>query len=250
MIRKIAVTLLALASASGCTSDRPNTTAQRGVGPSDAPAATQPTPTPEQGEQEDRTAAPSQPPALPDPFALGPGDLTAEKPAEDTAEEPPADEPERDLGAELSEIVRRSGCLDLEKAAQQPGGRLHISVSAYVMGSGRITRATVNAPGQPAAALRCAEQQVVAAGLTGPVPNAPANVSGSTTIEVIAAAPPGQTPAPSAAPTQVSPPPVEAPAPPANVASPTSEYSLRGGLQPDPMAGAPSSGAPEMAGPP
>jgi hypothetical protein len=94
----------------------------------------------------------------------------------------------RDLGAELSGLLAPvSSCVDLTQAATQANGLLTISVSAYVQGSGRVSRATVTAPGQPASALGCIQNQVLSLTLPGPIPGAPVQVSGSTQVQVRAA---------------------------------------------------------------
>jgi hypothetical protein len=193
-------------------------------------------------EPEPENTAPRR--KLKSPFdQLGPGDLMAE-PGTTPPPAPAPEEPEgeaRDLGRELSDLLRQTSCLDLAVAARQPGGRQTISGTAYVMASGRITRATVSASGQPSSALRCAESRLVAQGLRGPVPGGAQSISGSTTIEVVAEAPrPNQQPqaaqqASTQAPAQ-TPSPYGGAAP--NTAAPTSNYGLQG-VQPDEMAGAP-----------
>jgi hypothetical protein len=240
--RTIAVILLA--ALAGCGKEE--APAPRGIpGGVDRPAPPRRAPEPE-------AEAPQPEPSFgrkrPNNFELEPGDLMAQqaKPAEEPAAGEPAKD-ERNLGQEVAELARRSGCLDLAAAAQQPGGKLKVSVSAYLMPSGRITRATVSASGQPSSALRCAEQRVVQAGLTGPFEKAE-SVSGETTIEVVAAtAAPAQAAAPAPATTAVYPnrPPVDygpdrAPPPAqADMAQRTSDYSVTGTARPDEQAGAP-----------
>jgi hypothetical protein len=125
--------------------------------------------------------------------------------------EPPADSgPARDLSAELSAALAPvTRCVDLAQAAGQPDGRLVVSVSAYVLASGRISRATIDALGQPVAALSCLEREVLTIKLRDPVAGAPINVRGSTEVQVRAVAP--------HAPAAPLPPPM-APNPPADVA--------------------------------
>jgi hypothetical protein len=201
---------------------------------------------PEPSEVAEPTAerAPSK---LKSPFELGPGDLMAPQAAPPPAEPAPEEKP-RDLGQELAEAASRSGCFDVAAAARQPGGRLAISASGYVMPSGRITRATVSAPGQPSSALRCAEQKLVQSGLRGPLEKAE-SIQGQTTLEVMAAAnqPPAQPAAPPPPATAVYPsappaPYVEGAEPPPSerdMAQRTSDYSVTGTARPDEQAGAP-----------
>jgi hypothetical protein len=116
----------------------------------------------------------------------------------------------RDLSAELSSALAGvTNCVDLAMAASQPNGRLVVAVSAYVLGSGRISRATIEASGQPAPALSCLQRQVLAIKLRDPVQGAPVNVRGSTEVTVKAATP-------RASPTPLPPP--AAPNRPADVA--------------------------------
>jgi hypothetical protein len=190
---------------------------------------------------------------LKSPFELGPGDLMADSNAPKSAEpaepEQPADQ--RDLGRELSDMLTAPGCMDLAAAAKQPGGRLTISGSAYVMASGRITSATVTAPGQPATALRCAEARLQSQGLKGPVPGGAQSVSGTATIEVAVAQPAAPPQQQQAAPVQDRVPPLGPTNAPSlgNYGVPTeprkpemagrsSNYGLEGS-HPDQMAGPP-----------
>jgi hypothetical protein len=181
---------------------------------------------------------------LKSPFELGPGDLMADPNAAKPEPEPePAAGEERDLGRELSDMLAGPGCFDLAAAAKQPGGRLTISASAYVTGTGRITRATVSAAGQPPTALRCAESKLVSQGMKGPIPGGPQSVSGSSTLEVAVAEPPKTA-------TPASPQPTPRPPAPGGYAQPpdkgkapemagrSSNYGLEHG-DPDEMAGAP-----------
>lgn len=92
---------------------------------------------------------------------------------------------QRDLPAELTALMGRPGeCLELATVASS-GGRVTIVVTAYAVPSGRITRATADAPGQPASALRCLEQRATAGSLRSPVPGAPLEVTATIPIEVI-----------------------------------------------------------------
>lgn len=145
------------------------------------------------------TPPPEPPPAVEPPtvydFERGtadPGSLSAKPPATgltpgNALGAPAADAgaPARDLASELSAaLAPASSCIDVAQAAAQPEGRLTISVSAYLQGSGRVSRATVTAPGQPAAALSCIEKLATGLTLRAPIPNAPVQVSGTTQLQV------------------------------------------------------------------
>lgn len=96
----------------------------------------------------------------------------------------------RDLSAELSsKLNQMTDCVDPALVATRPNGRLVVSVSAYVLGSGSISRATIDAPGQPASALECLQRRVMATKLPDPVAGAPINVKGSAEVEVKAVGP-------------------------------------------------------------
>lgn len=96
----------------------------------------------------------------------------------------------RDLPAELSSALNQlTDCVDPAQAAKQPNGRLVIAVSASVMGTGSISRATIEAPGQPPEALACLQRGALALKLAEPVPGAPLNVKGRTEVEVKAVGP-------------------------------------------------------------
>jgi hypothetical protein len=126
--------------------------------------------------------------AAPDPAALSaklpPSGLAPGKALDLIASED-AGAPARDLDAELSNALSTvSNCVDVVQAAARPDGRLTISVNAYVQGSGRVSRATVTAPGQPASALSCIEKLVLAVTLQAPVPSAPVQVKGTTQLQI------------------------------------------------------------------
>jgi hypothetical protein len=96
----------------------------------------------------------------------------------------------RDLSAELSaKLNQMTDCVDLAQAAAQPSGRLVVAVSAYVLGSGSISRATIDAPGQPATALECLQRRVLALKLPEPIVGAPIHVKGSAEVEIKAVGP-------------------------------------------------------------
>lgn len=128
-------------------------------------------------------------PKAPDPGALArPAPAAIEEDAGDVVPTGPLPHDtvaQRDLPAELTALIGRAGeCLELATVASS-GGRVTIVVTAHAVPSGRITRATADAPGQPASALRCLEQRVTAGSLRSPVPGAPLEVTATIPIEVI-----------------------------------------------------------------
>jgi hypothetical protein len=137
--------------------------------------------------------APARPPlpTIPgdDPFDDRP---TPQAPTNDPqgpqAEQPvEEEEKKRDLSAELRDALGRpTSCLDLAKAAEA-GGKLSIRVSAYVAPSGRITRASVSAQGQPDESLRCIEKQALAVRMQEPIEDAPRRVDATIEFEVLRA---------------------------------------------------------------
>jgi hypothetical protein len=152
----------------------------------------------------ERATTPPDPGALsarPPPTGLSPGAALGAGLNDD------AGGPARDLNGELSGLLSPlSSCVDVAQAALQPDGRLTIAVTAYVQATGRVSRATVTAPGQSSGALSCMEKQVVALALRGPVPNAPTQVTGSTQLQIRAARTGGgQPPAPNAYPIAAQP---------------------------------------------
>lgn len=95
----------------------------------------------------------------------------------------------RDLAAEVSaRLDPRGACLDLARVAQG-AGRITLGATVTLLPSGRISRAVVSAPGQPAEARTCLEQRLLAAQLRANVPDAPRSVSATFTLEVSAAQP-------------------------------------------------------------
>jgi pyruvate/2-oxoglutarate dehydrogenase complex dihydrolipoamide acyltransferase (E2) component len=149
-------------------------------------------------------AAPAPPPAAPAPVAVDPFPAPAPEPAAAPAEDPIAEligglavsdagadngARPRDLAAEVSaQLDPRGACLDLARIAQGDG-RITLSASVTLLPSGRISRATVSAPGQPNEARTCLEQRLLSAQLGGNVPGAPRTVSASFTLEVSGAQP-------------------------------------------------------------
>ncbi|MDB4988302.1 MAG: hypothetical protein JWN04_3480 [Myxococcaceae bacterium] len=92
----------------------------------------------------------------------------------------------RDLPTELiSMLGQPADCLDLAAVASG-GGRTTISLTVSVMPSGRVIRASADAPNQPASGLRCLEQKASAAKFRSPVPGAPLDVTATIPIEVVA----------------------------------------------------------------
>jgi len=127
----------------------------------------------------------------PDPGALRRPDAGgAAASAEATPAADAGAKPERDLAAELAGLVGAPAqCVDLATVARG-GGRLTITLSATVVPSGRITRASASAPGQPTQAVRCLEQRLAAASFRGPVEGAPRSVTTTVPIEVVSQAAP------------------------------------------------------------
>ncbi|MET0341833.1 MAG: hypothetical protein ABW252_12585 [Polyangiales bacterium] len=125
-------------------------------------------------------AAPN-PGALSNPDAGGAGEPTAgAESAQDAA-------PPRDLARELTALLGQPGtCLDLA-VVEKSGGRATVTATASVVPSGRITRASIEVPGQPSSAVKCLEQRLTSGSLKGPIPGAPLQVRASVPIEVVAA---------------------------------------------------------------
>jgi hypothetical protein len=148
----------------------------RPAAPSTTPAPTTPEPVEHTVYDFERTGIPT------DPGALTVADSGAAPPAP-VPSEPEA--PPRDLAAELSSALSgASSCVDVAKVAAQPGGKLTISVTTTVLGTGALSRPEVKAPGQPQDALRCLEQQVASLKLDGDIPDAPLRVTASTELQV------------------------------------------------------------------
>jgi hypothetical protein len=193
--RRLALALLLCAPWLGCTEKTVQQPRQQGLAPGEerplgsvtAPVVAPPPPPPPR-------AAPS---TLASPFAPktpDPGALQRPVPSADeedagavvpTSPLPHDTVAQRDLPAELTALIGRAGeCLELATVASS-GGRVTIVVTAHAVPSGRITRATADAPGQPASALRCLEQRATAGSLRSPVPGAPLEVTATIPIEVI-----------------------------------------------------------------
>jgi hypothetical protein len=176
---------LVLAQNAGCKkSETVELTSAPGIGntmiaptaPVTAPAPTAPEPPQRTVYDFERTGIPT------DPAALTVADSGAAQPAAGPSE-PVA--PPRDLAAELSSALSTApSCADLAKVAAQPGGKLTISVTTTVLGTGSLSRSEVKAPGQPPEALRCLEQLVASLKLDGDIPDAPLRVTASTELQV------------------------------------------------------------------
>ena len=96
-----------------------------------------------------------------------------------------ATEPEgRHLDRELAAAIGSpASCLDLE-TARSLHGHLSVSVSATVMPTGNITRATASGGSLPPAVLTCLQTRALGAHLAAPVDGAPRTVSTSISFDV------------------------------------------------------------------
>ncbi|UJR79806.1 hypothetical protein [Sandaracinus amylolyticus] len=143
--------------------------------------------------------APSEPaPRMPDreaaairertrtPQAWGAGPLEV---TETRTETTPGEAPERDLGAELrSAIGTPTQCFDVQTARAMTG-TVRIPVRAYVMATGRITRAEVGGSA-PEAVRACIAGLLEARAMRGPIEAAPRTVSTELVLELQADAAP------------------------------------------------------------
>ena len=184
---------VALFAAAGCSEKTVEQPRQQGLAPGEerplGPVVLKSEPAP-------APPPPRAPSSLASPFASAkpdPGSLQRTDPPlmeEPGAAVPPAAEPhdkvaQRDLSAELTALLGQpASCLELASVAAA-GGRLTIVVTAFAVPSGRITRASVKAPGQPTSALRCLEGRATSGSLRSPVPGAPLQVTATIPIEVI-----------------------------------------------------------------
>jgi hypothetical protein len=140
-------------------------------------------------------AAPPAP--APPPRVRGPGGVAARLRARDEAVEapvpystrPPTEAPPpatveaapvaRDLEAELrAAFVPPPSCLTYERATEL-GASLRLRVSVTLVPSGRVTRASVSAPGLATAETACLEEAAMAVALSAPIEGAPRTVSAS-----------------------------------------------------------------------
>jgi hypothetical protein len=183
---------LALALSLAACSSREQPSRPRGLTPEEvpAPSATPPTSPPPERVQPPPSALPSPfAQRAPDPGALMNRDATVGSASGEVTDAAVDAGPPRDLGAELAaRIGQPVQCVDMA-AIVAGGGKLSITARAQVMPSGRITRATVTAPGQPAQATTCIERLVTAASLASPVPDAPREVSTTVVMQVVATPP-------------------------------------------------------------
>jgi len=93
---------------------------------------------------------------------------------------------ERHLGDELATAIGSpASCLDLE-TARSLHGRLSVSVSATVMATGGVTRATASGASLPETVLTCLQARALAAHLRAPVEGAPRTVSTTLAFDVTA----------------------------------------------------------------
>ncbi len=154
----------------------------------DFPSAVEPSAPPGQGGQPATLGTDRQNPSAPSAVAPAPAELVKNK---------------RDLSAELRSLLGQpTDCLDLQKVVDD-GGKITVRVSVYVGPSGRITRATINAPGQPGQALSCIERRAVALKMQEPIDDAPRLVEAELSFEIArnqAAPPTAPPPEPSSAP--------------------------------------------------
>ncbi len=202
MDRTIAVALLALALAAGCSEGERAPREGRGFARGAEAAAPTPSAAPS-------GAAPSAPdPFAPprDPFAGGraayrpPTPASATSPgayASASAEAPAAPASPEGPGALRSAANRRDPEAELRARLGDPSSclsapaslddRVSISVSAVVSASGRVTRAEVSGRGLPEADIACVRRRAEAV-LLAPLGDAPATVR--TTFELTRRAPP------------------------------------------------------------
>lgn len=104
----------------------------------------------------------------------------AAQPEEEKKEE---EKEERDLGAELkSALGSPASCLKPREAENAPD-RITISISAQLVGSGRVTRASVSGAQLEASEIDCVRRRVEAIRL-GEVEDAPRGVSTSVELEL------------------------------------------------------------------
>lgn len=116
------------------------------------------------------------------------------------ATEKTEEKPERKLDEELKAALGQpTDCLDLQKVVDG-GGKLKVRVGAYVGPSGRITRASVSAPGQPSSTVSCIERRAVTIKMNDPIEDAPRLVETELSFEVARAQAPAPAPTPAPAP--------------------------------------------------
>lgn len=152
-------------------------------------------------DPENDPLAPEQP-GPPDPGSLmAPGAPQGSTGAAGGTTGGEAEKEKRDLSAELKAALGEPiDCLDLSKLPPT-GGKISVQVGAYVGPSGRISRASVSASGQPSSTLACVEKRALAIKMQDPIDNAPLLVNASIEFEITRAptpAAPAPTPPPPA----------------------------------------------------
>lgn len=183
----------------GCSESPSPQRRARGILPDEATSRATPAQIAAASERPAEAPATPPPSSLPSPFvrnAPNPGALStpdsgaSPDPAQAASATGGDAGPARDLSSELRALLGQpASCLDLA-VVEAAGGKATIAATANVVPSGRITRASVTAPGQPATALRCLEQRITGGSLKGPVPGAPLAITTSVPIEVISTARP------------------------------------------------------------
>lgn len=146
-------------------------------------------------DPENDPLAPAQP-GPPDPGSLmAPGGPSGSTGAAGGSTGGDSEKEKRDLSAELKAALGEPiDCLDLSKLPPT-GGTITLQVGAYVGPSGRISRASVSAAGQPSSTVACVEKRTLAIKMRDPIDDAPLLVN--TTIEFeLARAPTPAAPAP------------------------------------------------------
>jgi len=123
------------------------------------------------------TAADYQPPP---PAEEAPGEGAGEEPAEPEDREPEDREPERDLSAELRELVGNpSSCLtDLSPSVTDVTVRVRASTSV----TGIVTRSSVSGGGLSEGTRECVRRRLDGARFRSPVPEAPRDVLADLTL--------------------------------------------------------------------
>ncbi len=201
--------MVGLASSFGCES-APETRSYPGLSSEEVARLPQPAVRP---PTDDTRPAAEEPPspqndpfATPEPAVPDPGSLMAPSAPGATAQAAGATggEPEkkkRDLSAELKAALGEPiDCLDLSQLPPT-GGKITIQVGAYVGPSGRISRASVSASGQPPSTLACVEKRALAIKMQDPIDDAPVLVNARVDFDITRAptkAAPAPTPPPPA----------------------------------------------------
>ncbi len=175
MVARLVLVLSLFAAATACSDDE-QAVRPRGARGEFVPTAAQ---APESARAASAAVAGSPGASDPGPFArTAPpdgegraGHSGAVPSAAPSTEAPAAERPERDLPAEL-----RAGLGDPVACFTPPEGlpeRIHVTITAMVSLSGRVTRAEVAGAGLPEAVLDCLRRRALAAQLRFPVEGAP-----------------------------------------------------------------------------